>query len=225
MADGCVVPFLAWKESENAGSVVYVVFTGLPVVKIDTDADLDVDTVFAGGITFYETCGQEDWTLYSVFQAHERGQTTRAYPKKGYRVNLISVTSTGVINENEQPVLGMRNSDSWIFYAIYSDGTKIRDKFNTELWNQFGAENTPYDAHFGTHMEYAELVVNGEYRGLYGILEPIDSSQLDISDREYLYKRTFGRELTTEALDSAEPEEYLTVLGMEIKGKGRSRDQ
>lgn len=227
VADGCVVPFLAWKESENAGSVVYVVFTGLPVVKIDTDADLDVDTVFAGGITFYEACGQEDWTLYSVFQAHERGQTTRAYPKKGYRVNLISVTSTGVINENEQPVLGMRNSDSWIFYAIYSDGTKIRDKFNTELWNQFGAENTPYDAHFGTHMEYAELVVNGEYRGLYGILEPIDSSQLDISDQEYLYKRTFGRELTTEALDSAEPEEYLTVLGMEIKGKdgaGTSED-
>ena len=219
VADGQAVPFLAWRESDNTGSVISVVFTGLPVVRMDTDADLDVDTVFAGGVTFFGPCGQEDWTLYSVFQAHERGQTTRAYPKKGYRVNLISVTSTGVINKNEQQVLGMRDSDSWIFYAIYSDGTKIRDKFNTELWNQFGAGNTPYDAHYGTHMEYAELVVNGEYRGLYGIMEPVDSSQLDISDQEYLYKRTFGRELTSEAMDGSSPEDYLTVLGMELKGK------
>lgn len=80
-----------------------------------------------GSVEFYENCGKEDWTLKSVFQAHERGQTTRAYPKKGYRVDLISVTSTGVINKNKEKVLGMRKSDSWIFYAIYSDGTKVRD--------------------------------------------------------------------------------------------------
>lgn len=219
VAEGQQFPLLAWKEESAACAVIQVVFTGLSVVRIETDADLDVDTVFAGSIVFYESCGKEQWTRSSVFQAHERGQTTRAFPKKGYRVDLIRITSTGVINENPMPVLGMRNSDSWIFYAVYSDGTKIRDKFNIELWNEFGASNTPYDAHYGTHMEYAELVVNGEYRGLYGILEPIDSDQLEISDQEYLYKRTYGRELLTELFDEAEPEEYLTVLGMELKGK------
>lgn len=219
VASGQKIPLLAWKEEEAVCATVYVVFTGLPVVRMETDADLDVDTVFAGSVVFYEDCGQEDWTFTSVFQAHERGQTTRAFPKKGYRVNLISVTSAGIINKNPRPVLGMRNSDSWIFYAIYSDGTKVRDKLNTELWNESGAAGTPYDAHYGTHMEYAELFVNGEYRGLYGILEPVDSSQLEISDQEYLYKRTYGRELLTELFDEASPEEYLTVLGMEIKGK------
>lgn len=219
VAAGQKIPFLAWKEEEAVCTTISVVFTGIPVVRIETDADLSVDTVFAGSAVFYEDCGQADWTLTSVFQAHERGQTTRAFPKKGYRVNLISVTSTGVINKNPQSVLGMRNSDSWIFYAIYSDGTKVRDKFNTELWNEFGASGTPYEAHYGTHMEYAELFVNGEYRGLYGILEPIDTKQLEISDQEYLYKRTYGRELLTELFDEASPEEYLTVLGMEIKGK------
>jgi len=219
VASGQAFLFLAWDEEEQTCTEVQVVFTGLPVVRMETDADLDVDTVFAGSVVFYEPCRTADWVTTSVFQAHERGQTTRAYPKKGYRVNLISVTDTGVINKNAKPVLGMRNSDSWIFYAIYTDGTKVRDKFNIELWNRFGAVNTPYDAHYGTHMEYAELVVNGEYRGLYGILEPIDSTQLEISDQEYLYKRTFGRELLPEMFDMAEPEDYLTVLGMEIKGR------
>lgn len=219
VAEGQQFRLLAWREDSAVCAVIQVVFTGLPVVRIETDADISIDTVFAGSIVFYEACGSEQWTRSSVFQAHERGQTTRTFPKKGYRVNLITVTSSGVINENPMPVLGMRESDSWIFYAIYSDGTKIRDKFNIELWNEFGASNTPYDAHYGTHMEYAELVVNGEYRGLYGILEPVDSDQLQMSDQEYLYKRTYGRELLPELFYEVEPEEYLTVLGMELKGK------
>lgn len=222
VADGQPVPFLAWKETEGTCAVVQVVFTGLPVVRMETDADLNVDTVFAGSVAFYKSCAQQDWVETCVFQAHERGQTTRAYPKKGYRVNLISVTSTGAVNKMEEAVFGMRKSDSWIFYAIYSDGTKVRDKFNTELWNRFGALNTPYEAHFGTHMEYAELFVNGEYRGLYGIMEPVDSSQLQITGEEYLYKRTYGRELLPELFDAVQPEEYLTVLGMEIKGRGQA---
>lgn len=68
-------------------------------------------------------------------------------------------------------------------------------------------------------MKYVELVVNGEYRGLYGIFEPVDKTQLAITDEEYLYKRTYGRALSQELFDSAGPDDYLTVLGMEIKGK------
>lgn len=113
----------------------------------------------------------------------------------------------------------MRKSDSWIFYAIYSDGTKVRDQFNTRIWDRLGAWDTPYDTRFGTSMKYVELVVNGEYRGLYGIFEPVDSMQLEISDQEYLYKRTYGRELLAETMDSVAPSEYLTVLGMELKGR------
>ena len=219
VAQGLHIPFLAWNREGGTCRKVYVVFTGLPVVKMETAADLDIDTVFAGAVSFYEACGQEDWVLTSVFEAHERGQTTRAYPKKGYRVNLADVTSTGISRKNKQSVLGMRKSDSWIFYAIYSDGTKVRDKFNTELWAGIGAEDTPYDAYFGTKMKYVELVVNGEYRGLYGIFEPVDKTQMAITDEEYLYKRTYGRALSQELFDSAGPDDYLTVLGMEIKGK------
>lgn len=219
---GQSVPLLAWDEKGQACKVVSVIFTGIAVVRVETDADLDIDTVFAGSMVFYDRCGLADWTMQTGFQAHERGQTTRAFPKKGYRFDLIQVTATGVINKNPCPVLGMRNSDSWIFYAIYSDGTKVRDKLNTELWNGFGADGMSAGAHMGTHMEYAELFVNGAYRGLYGIMEPIDCAQLEMSDQEYLYKRTYGRELLSEMFDQVSPEEYLTVLGMEMKGRDGS---
>lgn len=219
VADGYAVPFLACKEKEGTCAVIRVVFTGLPVVRMETDADLDIDTVFAGSTVFYEACGQTDWTVKSAFQAHERGQTTRTYPKKGYRVNLIRVSQNGVVSEQGESVFGMGASDSWIFYAIYSDGTKIRDRLNTELWKEMGACDTPYEVSYGTDMRYAELIVNGEYRGLYGIFKPINSSQLALTDQDVLYKRTYGRELLSELFDEAEPEEYLTVLGMEIKGR------
>lgn len=222
IAKGQSVSLLAWDEKARSCGIVSVVFTGVAVVRVETDADLDVDTVFAGSMVFYDRCGQADWTVQTGFQAHERGQTTRAFPKKGYRFDLIQVTPAGVVNKNPCTVFGMRNSDSWIFYAVYSDGTKVRDKLNTELWNGFGADRMAAGTHMGTHMEYAELFVNGEYRGLYGIMEPVDCSQLGISDQEYLYKRTFGRELLSEAFDQVMPEEYLTVLGMEIKGRDGS---
>lgn len=56
-------------------------------------------------------------------------------------------------------------------------------QFNTRIWDRLGAWDTPYDTRFGTSMKYVELVVNGEYRGLYGIFEPIDSTQLEIQIR------------------------------------------
>lgn len=219
VARGSKVPFLVWNEKEASCATIDVVFTGLAIARIETDADLEIDTVFAGNVVFYQDCGQRDWILTSAFQAKERGQTTREFPKKGYRLNLISITPTGVVKENKKSVLGMRNSDSWIFYAIYSDESKVRDKLNIELWNEFGASPQENQIHFGTHMEYVELFVNGEYRGLYGILEPIDSTQLSVFEHEYLYKRTYGRELRSELFDEVPTEEYLGVLGMEIKGK------
>ena len=77
---------------------------------------------------------REDWVLTSVFEAHER---VTDYP--GLSEERISGQSGGcdfpqASVVKQAAVLGMRKSDSWIFYAIYSDGTKVRDKFNTELW-------------------------------------------------------------------------------------------
>ncbi len=219
VAEGSRVLFLVWDKKADSCATIDVVFTGLSITRIETDANLEIDTVFAGSVVFYQDCGQRNWTLTSAFQAKERGQTTREFPKKGYRLNLISITPTGVVKENKKSVLGMRSSDSWIFYAIYSDESKVRDKLNIELWNEFGASPQENQVHFGTHMEYTELFVNGEYRGLYGILEPIDSTQLSIFEHEYLYKRTYGRELRSELFDEVPTEEYLGVLGMEIKGR------
>ena len=62
-------------------------------MNIKTDADLDVDTVFAGSVMFYENCGRKDWTLYSAFQAHERGQT----------LSLIHIYKRNPVSENDIP--------------------------------------------------------------------------------------------------------------------------
>ena len=47
VSSGYAVPFLAWNEKEGTCTTIYVVFTGRPVVRMETDASLDLDTVFA----------------------------------------------------------------------------------------------------------------------------------------------------------------------------------
>lgn len=77
----------------------------------------------------------------------------------------------------------MRISDSWNLTALYADDLKIRDKVSIDLWQQLMAEEDAYgtEAAFGTNMEYVEVLRDGDYLGLYGLLEPIDARQLGIS--------------------------------------------
>ena len=102
VAEGSRVLFLVWDKKADSCATIDVVFTGLSITRIETDANLEIDTVFAGSVVFYQDCGQRNWTLTSAFQAKERGQTTREFPKKGYRLNLISITPTGVVKENKK---------------------------------------------------------------------------------------------------------------------------
>ena len=64
-----------------------------------------------------------------------------------------------------------------------------------DLWADMSADTIPFSDTFGTRMEYVEVIMNGEYMGLYGLMEPIDEKQLGITDggsqglHEYYYKK------------------------------------
>ena len=64
-----------------------------------------------------------------------------------------------------------------------------------DLWADMSEDTIPFSDTFGTRMEYVEVIMNGEYMGLYGLMEPIDEKQLGITDggsqglHEYYYRR------------------------------------
>lgn len=47
-----------------------------------------------------------------------------------------------------------------------------------DLWQETGAYHNPYGQNFGVTGEYAEVVINGGYAGLYLLTHPVDRKQL-----------------------------------------------
>jgi hypothetical protein len=204
-----------------------LVITGLPIISIETEETADIE-VFGGMVYFWDSGTKQNWTDSNILEAHIRGNTSRTYPKKGYKLSLKTQDKKGNVVADKKSLFGLREDDEWILNAMYSDSSKIRDKLSADIWNAFGssAEDFP-NAKFGTDFTYVEVFFNQEYWGIYGLMEPVDSKQLDLTKEgesgtvEYSYKATVPQDIPSEELDSQEV--YDTELaGFELKGKHSS---
>lgn len=201
----------------------FLVMTGLPIVSIETTETADTE-VFGGMVYFWDNERKKDWTSSNILEAHIRGNTSRTYPKKGYKLSLKKQDKDGNVVEDKKSLFGLRKDDEWILNAMYTDASRIRDKLSIDVWNAFGAEISEFpNAQFGTDFVYVEVFFNQEYWGLYGLLEPVDSKQLDLTreeesgQTEYSYKSITPQNVSTEELLNL-PEYGTELAGYELKG-------
>lgn len=204
ICDGTAFKFIAYtREAFILGELV---FTGLPVLAIYTE-EIGEEFVY-GDIHVFEP-ETEEAPYYSTAEYkmgyHIRGNSSRNYEKKGYRLNLLNEKK----EEINASLLGMRKDGDWILNALYSDPNRVREKLCIDLWNE--TSKLP-----GTRMEYAELFINDSYEGIYGLLEPIDYKQLGIKKgTDFLYKiRDWG--VPTKE-DIKESQNSPTCLSIELK--------
>ncbi len=204
-----------------------LVATGLPVISIETQESADTE-VFGGSIYFWDNTTKVNWTSSNILEAHIRGNTSRLYPKKGYKLTLKKQNQNGDVISDKKSLFGLRTDDEWILNAMYTDASKIRDKLNADLWSEIGATRSDFpNAYFGTRMTYVEVFFNHQYWGLYLLAEPVDSKQLDRTKKgegkaeEYSYKSVTPQTLPTEELLN-QGEYGLNLDGYELKGKRES---
>lgn len=202
--EGKAVEF--WAVRGDAYRKYSLVFTGLPIISIETTEHADVE-VFGGTIRFWEAQSKQNWAYSNILEAHIRGNTSRIYPKKGYKLALKKQDKDGNVVEDKRSVFGLRQDDEYILNAMYTDSSKIRDALCADIWSGIGAESEAYpDVYLGTRMTYAEVFFNGTYWGLYALMEPIDSRQLDLGKEqkleivEYSYKSSYPQTVPTEEL-------------------------
>lgn len=173
-----------------------VVFTGLPILCIDSEEEIRYDEVY-GQMRLLLADTKEDWCFESRMSSHIRGGSSRLNPKKSYKMTLYkeNQTGSGSLRQNQVSLLGMRKDDEWLLYAVYSEDTKIRDKLSLDIWNESGAAAMEQKGHYGWHMEYIEVFQNDTYWGLYGLMEPVDYKQLALTregeaqPEDFLYKQ------------------------------------
>lgn len=196
-----------------------VIFTGLPIISIETEEEIRYDEVY-GRMSLLLADTKGDWGFESLMSGHIRGGSSRLNPKKSYKMTLYrqNQVGSGSYRDNQVSLLNMRRDDEWILYSIYSEDTKLRDKLSLDIWNDSGALTIESNGHFGYHMEYIELFQNGKYWGLYGLMEPVDYKQLDLTKEgepqpeDFLYKQKDADVFELKGNHAVQDEAHMEVL-------------
>lgn len=186
--------------------------TTLPVLDISIDSDLieqeGFDETFLIDdyipVSMYMYDNSEDYEEYgssedevlsrsiiSDAQIHTRGQTSRAWEQKGYKLELLKDSSKPDGKNNKINLLGIREDDDWILTSAYSDYDKLRNAFASNLWSESFAYDNQWQVENGVQYRFVELFFNGRYHGLYTISDPFDAKQVALDDdfEESLFKK------------------------------------
>lgn len=187
----------------QCGSVyqkVSMVITTLPVMRME------------GSVIRYD---EEDWEIYSgemaVWSAdeqsepvsasaqwHVRGGTTRWRTKTPWKLSLKNRHGDNLNRE----LLGMGSDDDWILNSLVHDDTKIREKLAMDLWNTYAAQE-PWNFPMSTG-EYVELILNGEYYGLYLLQRRVDEKYLQLHKDEDILMKGIDTRIAEELEDGYE---------------------
>ena len=167
-----------------------LIFTGLPAVLIThNDGEIEFKEKHSGKITVIDPYRREH--SESACSFHVRGNTSVYFDKKSYRITL----QDSVGSKNKLSYLGMREDDDWVLNSLSTDLTLSREKVCYDLWQMLNEmEEAPVPS---ASIEYAELFLNQSYRGVYGLMTPVDAKLMNMKQGDLLYKiNTWEEEIT-----------------------------
>jgi len=100
-----------------------------------------------------------------------RGSSSQSLPKKAY--GLTTRKEDNVTNNNVS-ILGMPKENDWVLNSVAFDPSLIRNYLSYDLARSIG--------NYAARGEYCEVMINGEYKGLYIFMEKlkIDDDRINI---------------------------------------------
>lgn len=174
-----ILLFLGWGQSVQAQVVLDV--SNLPILLIDTNNEEILDEPKIDGTLqiSYQGPGELNeisgpFGAYDGFVGIElRGASSQwAFPKKGY--GLETRLPDG--SNNNVELLGLPKENDWVLNGPYSDKALIRNALAYTL----AAEIMEY----APRVVFCELVLNGDYQGIYLLTEKIkrDNDRVDVKE-------------------------------------------
>lgn len=149
--------------------------SNLPIVLITTDggqeipdepkipASMKIVYRGAGQTTFVSDADNPSYLDYDGRIAIEvRGSSSQALPKKQYGFTTRLPDDS---DDLDADLLGMPEESDWIFNGLAFDASLIRDYLSYNLARQLGE--------YATRTQYCEIILNGDYIGLYVLQEKI----------------------------------------------------
>ncbi len=159
----------------------------LPVLEIRTDSGAypDDENDLPATLTRYILQNGLVRAEAARVKVRVRGNTSKTFPKQSFRLQAVDGRGD---RTNIALAEGLRSDDDWILNPMYTDTSKIRETLAYRLWAEM---NRSGRAAASSRIAYAEVFLNGEYWGLYGVQERVDRKQTGLNKRfDVLYKVT-----------------------------------
>lgn len=105
-----------------------------------------------------------------------RGHSSRQFEKKPYRLNFVDENG----EDRDLEVMGMGAHSDWALYGPYLDKSLVRNY----MWYNLSGEIMEW----APNVRYCEVILNGEYQGLYLMMETITNGndcRLNLNDDAY----------------------------------------
>lgn len=195
--------FTMWLVDGENYYELSVAVCGMPVMTINTEreeeqdlGDYDTDperfyfdppVIYYGQMQLFDPeteTGQYE-ILESGVRYYPRGASSSSFEKMSFSIGLLDAGGENF----DASLLGMRSDNSWKLKGMVADTSRIREKTACQIWEQFALSNTEVNE-TGPRMEYVELILDHDYVGLYGLVEPVDAKKLELDKNDVLYKST-----------------------------------
>ena len=152
---------------------IFIINTNGQPIPSDEKIEADLGVIYSGeGVRNFLT---DPYNHYNGKIGIEiRGSTSQMFPKKSYAIE----TRDSLGDDLDFPLLNFPSESDWVLYAPYSDKSLIRDVLAYKLSNLMG--------HYASRFKFCEVVLNGDYVGIYVLLEKIkrDKNRVDIKKLE-----------------------------------------
>ena len=163
----------------NQSNLAQLSSSNLPIITIDTDDEdiPDEPKIFGSmGIIYDESGGinsiNDPFNHYDGYVGIEtRGNSTQGFDKKTYTLELRTNTD----QDTSVNLFGMGGEEDWILHAMVIDKSQVRIPMSFYLAQRMGQ--------YASEWKYVELILNGDYRGIYILVEKIkrDDDRVDIA--------------------------------------------
>ncbi|MBN1599818.1 MAG: CotH kinase family protein [Bacteroidales bacterium] len=155
--------------------------TELPVIKIESDEfgiphkRIEVPAyieIIDKGSNGYNKPYKTEPVHAGPVKIELRGESSSTFPKQSFDFELKQENSA----DTSISLLGMPEEEDWILQGPFADKSQIRNAFIYDLGNR-----TQY---WNPHVRFCEVIINGEYVGLYNLIEKIkrDDERLDLAN-------------------------------------------
>jgi len=138
---------------------------GVYPINIDFSGPIPTDKKIK--MKFHQGIGSSE---YLEGKIERRGGYSISFPKHSYEIDL----------KEDLPLANLPKDDDWILNANFIDKTFLRHVISYELFMDMNLNN------IAPKCRYIELSLNGEYNGLYVLMEKLDKSSLQINGKDSL---------------------------------------